>query len=253
MIMEKRSININREAQQSVRIQTSVFNALEKSILVGIAKRLPKWVKSDGLTAFGIFGSMVVALGFILSNIDIHYLWLSSLGLVINWFGDSLDGTIARVRGTQRRIYGFFLDHNVDGITISIMAIGAGLSPFVHLPLAMGVLVSYLLLSIYVYISAHLKGEFKLTYAKMGPTEFRILIILMNTVFMYVPCIRDFRRDFTVFDRTMTFTLFDYGVALIMIILLVIYVTTLVQDIRAYAILDPLPEPKTDESSDRCH
>ena len=249
--MEKRNIKINREAQQSVRIQTSVFNALEKSILVGIAKRLPRWIKSDGLTALGVFGSMVVALGFILTNIDIHYLWLSSLGLVINWFGDSLDGTIARVRGTQRRIYGFFLDHNVDGITISIMAVGAGLSPYVHLPLAMGVLVAYLLLSIYVYISAHLKGEFKLTYAKMGPTEFRMLIIVMNTVFMYVPLIRDFERTFTVFGRSMTFTLFDYGVAGIMLILLVIYVMTLVQDIRTYAIMDPLPEPKPETPEDK--
>ena len=248
--MEKRNIKINREAQQSVRIQTSVFNALEKKILVSIAKHLPKWIKSDALTALGVFGSMVVALGFILTNYDIHWLWLSSLGLVINWFGDSLDGTIARVRGTQRRIYGFFLDHNIDGITISIMAIGAGLSPYVHLPLAMGVLVVYLLLSIYVYISAHLKGEFKLTYAKLGPTEFRILIIIMNTIFMYVPFIRDYTHKIVIGGRAMTFSLFDYGIAVILVILLVIYIVTLIQDIRSYAIMDPLPDPKAEQKTE---
>ena len=149
------------ERQQSKRIQTSILNGIEHKVLVAMAKHMPKWVTSDMLTATGVVGAIVVALGYVLSNFDIRYLWIASLGLVINWFGDSMDGTLARVRNCQRPVYGFFLDHNIDGITIAIMCVGAGLSELVSLYLAMGVLTVYLLLSIYVYINAHLKNEFK--------------------------------------------------------------------------------------------
>ena len=147
--------------EQSRRIQTSVLNAAEKRVLVWLAQRQPRWVTSDGLTAIGVAGAIIVALGYILSNYHIGWLWLASLGFVINWYGDSLDGTLARVRGLERPIYGFFLDHNVDGITMAIMCIGAGLSGMLNLYIAMAVLAVYLMLSISVYINAHLKNEFK--------------------------------------------------------------------------------------------
>lgn len=92
--------------EQSKRIQTSVLNAAEKKVLVWLAQRQPRWVTSDMLTAIGVVGAIVVAVGYILSNRHIGWLWLSSLGFVINWYGDSLDGTLARVRGTQRPVYG---------------------------------------------------------------------------------------------------------------------------------------------------
>ena len=94
------------------------------------------------------------------------------LGLVINWYGDSLDGTLARVRNTQRPIYGFFIDHSLDAITICIMCIGAGLSPMFKLDVALVVLAGYLVLSIYTYVCTILKDEFRLTYSSFGPTEF---------------------------------------------------------------------------------
>ena len=128
---------------------------------------------------------MVCALGFILANVNVYYLWLSSLGLVINWYGDSLDGTLARVRNTQRPIYGFFIDHSLDAITICIMCIGAGLSPMFKLDVALVVLAGYLVLSIYTYVCTILKDEFRLTYSSFGPTEFRLVIIIINT-FVYV-------------------------------------------------------------------
>ena len=166
--------------ETSQRIQTSLLNAAEKRILIWLAQRQPSWVTSDMLTFLGVGGAVICALGFLLSCWNIQWLWLSSLGLVINWYGDSLDGTLARVRNTQRPVYGFFIDHTLDAITICIMCIGAGLSPMLRLDIAMLILAGYLCLSIYTYIGAILKGEFRLTYSSFGPTEFRLLKTLME-------------------------------------------------------------------------
>ena len=111
----------------AVRIQTSILNALEKKVLVWLAERQPKWVTSDMLTYIGTFGAAVIAVGYILSAWNINFLWLSSLGFIINWYGDSLDGTLARVRQTQRPIYGYYLDHTIDTINEVMIFIGVGL------------------------------------------------------------------------------------------------------------------------------
>ncbi|WP_297645398.1 CDP-alcohol phosphatidyltransferase family protein [uncultured Bacteroides sp.] len=173
--------------EESNRIQTSLLNAMEKKVLVWLAERQPAWMTSDILTYTGVLGAVICAVGFILAHIDTGYLWLSSFGLFVNWYGDSLDGTLARVRHAQRPIYGFFIDHTLDAVTICIMCIGAGLSPMFRLDVAMLVLAGYLVLSIYTYISTILKDEFRLTYGSFGPTEFRLAVILMNTIFMYTP------------------------------------------------------------------
>ena len=183
--------------EQSKRIQTSLLNGAEKKVLVWLAERQPRWMTSDILTGIGVVGAVIVAVGYFLSNYHIGWLWLASLGFVINWYGDSLDGTLARVRNTQRPIYGFYLDHNIDGITMAIMCIGAGLSDMLNLYIAMAVLAVYLLLSISVYINAHLKGEFKLTYAGMGPTEFRLIMIVVNTLFATIVPLREWGVSFS--------------------------------------------------------
>ena len=121
------------ETKQSVRIQTSILNAAEKKLLVRIAAHLPSWVTSDLMTFTGFLGAIIIATGYVLSNININFLWLSSFGFLVNWFGDSLDGTIARVRNQQRPSYGFFLDHNIDCINEAIMFTGAGLSRLMNL------------------------------------------------------------------------------------------------------------------------
>ena len=112
--------------ETSTRIQTSILNALEKKALVWLAGKQPRWVTSDVLTYIGVLGAVVCAVGFALANLDIRYLWLSSLGLVINWYGDSLDGTLARVRNKLRRLYVFFIDITLVEFTISIMCICDG-------------------------------------------------------------------------------------------------------------------------------
>ena len=150
--------------ENSQRIQTSILNSLEKKALIWLAHRQPRWMTSDMLTYIGVLGAVICAVGFILANWNLHWLWLSSFGLFVNWYGDSLDGTLARVRNTQRPVYGFFIDHSLDAITICIMCIGAGLSPMFKLEIAMLVLAGSLVLSIYTYIGTILKGEFLLTY-----------------------------------------------------------------------------------------
>ncbi len=223
----------------AVRIQTSVLNALEKKVLVWLAERQPAWMTSDILTLIGTFGSLVIAAGYILSSMNINWLWLSSLGFVINWYGDSLDGTLARVRKCQRPVYGYYLDHTVDAVNEVIMFVGIGLSGLVHLELALSVLVLYLLMTVNVSINAHLKKEFRLTYAKMGPTEFRIIMILINTLFALIRPLRDFSHEVVIFGHEISFGAMDYIAVVILVILCVMHVTSVVQDAREYARIDP--------------
>ena len=226
--------------ETSRRIQTSVLNAVEKRILVWLALRQPRWMTSDILTAIGVVGAVVVAVGYVLSNYHVGWLWLSSLGYVINWYGDSLDGTLARVRGTQRPIYGFYLDHNIDGITITIMCVGAGLSALLNLYIGMAVLAVYLLLSISVYINAHLKGEFKLTYAGMGPTEFRLIMVVVNTLFVFVAPLREWNIFLSLNRMSVRLGALDIVGIIIFVILVLIYVNNFVHDAEDYAKEDPV-------------
>lgn len=226
----------------AVRIQTSILNAQEKKVLVWLAQRQPKWMTSDILTYFGTFGAVVIAAGYILSAWNINFLWLSSLGLIINWYGDSLDGTLARVRNTQRPIYGYYLDHTVDAINEVMIFVGVGLSGLMHLNIALLGLVMYLLMTINVSINAHLKKEFKLTYAKLGPTELRLLMILVNTLFILIRPLREFSHSFTLCGNEFTFKAMDYIGICIVIVLALMHLTTVRHDIKGYAEIDPMPK-----------
>ena len=226
----------------AVRIQTSILNAAEKKVLVWLAQRQPHWVTSDLLTLTGTLGAVVIATGYILSARNINFLWLSSLGFLINWYGDSLDGTLARVRNTQRPIYGYYIDHTMDAICEVIIAIGIGLSGLVSLSLALMVIIGYLLLTINVSINAHLKKEFLLTYFGLGPTEFRLIMILVNTAFIIFPSMASFQGLIVIGDTWVAYKAMDVVAAVILVILLIIYTVTVVKDARDYAKRDPLPK-----------
>jgi phosphatidylglycerophosphate synthase len=175
------------DKKDAVRIQNSILSKAEKRVLIWIAKRLPRWISSDHLSWLGLFGAFIAGGGYFLSNWGKEFLWISSLGFFVNWYGDSLDGTLARVRNKQRPVYGFFLDHNIDGLTGLIICIGAGVSPFISFSVAMLILAGYYLLTIFTHINTYLKGEFKISYGGFGPTELRIVIVLINTLFIYLP------------------------------------------------------------------
>ena len=232
--------------KKAERIQTSFLNGIEKKALVWLAARQPKWMVSDMLTFIGTLGAIVIAAGYILSSQSIHFLWLSSLGFIINWYGDSLDGTLARVRDMQRPIYGYYLDHTVDCINEAFMFLGVGLSPLMNLPLALMILVVYLFLTINVSVNAHLKGEFKLTYLKLGPTEFRVFAILVNTLFILVRPLRDFSKQMDILGHPAELRALDVAGIIVLVLLVAIYLITIITDARAYAKADPMPEKKKD-------
>jgi phosphatidylglycerophosphate synthase len=225
----------------AVRIQTSVLNAAEKKVLVWLAQRQPRWMTSDILTYIGTFGAIVIAAGYVLSAWNPAFLWISSMGFVINWYGDSLDGTLARVRNLQRPVYGYYLDHTIDAINEVIIFVGVGLSGLIHLEIALLALVMYLLMTINVSINAHLKKEFRLTYAKMGPTEFRIIMIIINTLFALVRPLREFSHEFVLFGHDLVFGALDYIGVVIVIILAVLHLAEVRKDVRDYAEMDPMP------------
>src|SRR5216117_2902914 len=153
----------------------------EGRILRALAARVPRSIRSNHLTAIGLIGAAGAGTAYALTTYNHAWLWVASLMLVVNWLGDSLDGTLARVRGTQRPKYGYYLDHVVDAFSTAVIGLGMGLSPYVYLGLALGIVVVYLAMSINVYLESTVFGVFKISYGRIGPTEVRLLLILLNT------------------------------------------------------------------------
>ena len=226
----------------AIRIQTSLLNAVEKKALVWLAKRQPSWMTSDILTYIGTFGAVLIAAGYILTRYNINFLWLSSFGFIVNWYGDSLDGTLARVRNRQRPIYGYYIDHTVDCVNEFMIFIGIGLSGLMHIELALLILAFYFMLTINVSINAHLKKEFRLTYAKLGPTEFRLIAIIANTILLAIPQLTGFATTFIVAGMSVTLASLDYIGIIILIALVAIYLYNIVKDAKGYALIDPMPK-----------
>lgn len=229
-----------KSSETSVRMQTSILNGVEKKALTFLADRQPRWMTSNILTGIGTFGAIVISLGYILSQININYLWLSSLGFVINWYGDSLDGTLARVRNKQRPIFGYYIDHTVDIINELLIFLGLGLSGLICFDLSLFILIVYMMLTLNVSINAHLKKEFKLTYAKLGPTEFRVLAIIFNTVCIYCPAISDSVMEISMFGKDIVLGSLDIAGVFVLLVLIIMYIVTVLNDIKDYDKIDPM-------------
>ena len=155
--------------------------APERRVLRWIAARLPQRVMPDHMTLLGVAAAAGIAGAYAASNGSRAWLWVASALLVVHWLGDSLDGTLARVRGIERPKYGYYLDHLVDALATACIGIGLGLSP--HMLLIVGVLivVGYLILSINTYLETYAFGTFALGYGRVGPTEMRLVLIALNT------------------------------------------------------------------------
>ena len=232
--------------KKAVRIQNSILNGAEKKALAWLAERQPKWVVSDMLTLVGIIGALMIGAGFVLCSKNINWLWLSIAGFVVTWYGDSLDGTLARVRNTQRPLYGYYLDHTVDCFNEAFMFLGLGLSYLMRLDIALMILIVYLFLTVNVSVNAHLKSEFKLTYGKLGPTEFRVIACLLIMCVIFFPCIREFHTSMHFLGREVALTALDIAGLVILAVLVLIYLVTVIQDARGYAKADPMPERRDD-------
>ena len=154
----------------------------EKRALTAIARRLPRWVLPDDLTALGVAAAIGICIAYQATNASRAWLWVASALLIVHWLGDSLDGTLARVRRIERPRYGYYLDHLVDAFSTVCIGIGLGLSPFMLLSTGSLIVVAYLMLSINVYLESYALGRFAIGYGRIGPTEVRVVLVALNVM-----------------------------------------------------------------------
>ena len=164
------------------REKTFLLARPEGRVLEWIARRLPAWVMPDHLTALGVLAAIGIAAAYALSNQDPLWLWAASALLVVHWLGDSLDGTLARVRRSERPRYGYYLDHLVDAIATTLIGVGLGFSPYMLVATGLVLVVAYLVLSINTYLETNTLGVFSLGYGRLGPTEARVGLVAINTL-----------------------------------------------------------------------
>jgi phosphatidylglycerophosphate synthase len=216
-----------------LREHTSVLADAEKRLLVWLAGHMPARVNSDHLTALGALALVTTGAAFAVARLDRQALLLVPIFLAMNWFGDSLDGTVARVRGHQRPRYGYYLDHVVDLATTTALFAGIGMSGLMHPLWAASVLVGYLLLCAESFLATHAVGVFRLAFAGVGPTELRLLLAA---------------GAITAFTRTTAspfglgpFLLFDIGAAVGVTGMTVAFVVSAVRNARVLYRAEPLP------------
>lgn len=170
--------------QPETRVQQSVLTALEKRVLHWLAVRMPAGINSDHLTLLALFAMVSVGASYWLSRYTPIGLVLATVWLAVNWFGDSLDGTLARVRGQQRPRYGYYVDHVVDVVGVLFLFAGLGLSGYLHPGVAAALLMAYFLLSLEIYLATHSLGRFRMSFFGVGPTELRLVLAAMNAALL---------------------------------------------------------------------
>ena len=186
--------------KEASRVQLSVLAPIEKRCLIWLAHHLPSWIHSDHLTTLGLVAMFLAGLSYWLARWNRMALWLAVFWLAVNWFGDSLDGTLARVRNKQRPRYGFYVDHVVDAFGALFLVGGLALSGYMSKMVALGLLILYLMLSIEVYLATYSLGIFRLSFWKLGPTELRILIAIGNLVLFFHPVVHIQGQRYRLFD-----------------------------------------------------
>jgi len=212
-----------------LRIQQNVLATSERRLLTWLCARMPGWIQPDLLTAFGLFGAALVLAGYTTSLLDEDWLWLCVAGYIVHWFGDSLDGSLARFRSTERPRYGYFLDHSCDGLATFMILLGIGLSPYVRLEIALIALAGYLLLSIHAFLSVKVLGEMRLSYLSAGPTELRIVLIALTFAMLVFG---DAEREMTQMNG------FDYFVGGVGILLIALFIVQTLRTSRKLSELE---------------
>lgn len=190
----------NTGFKDAERKQLSFLAAAEKKTLIWLAHRMPAWVNSDHLTVLGFIAMFAAGACYWRASQDRRALIGVIVALAVNWFGDSLDGTLARVRNRLRPRYGFYVDHITDAIGTFFLMGGLALSSYMSPYIALGLLVAYLLLSIEVYLTTYTVGSFHLSFWSFGPTELRLLLCIGNIALFYRPVVTLFGRRLLLFD-----------------------------------------------------
>jgi phosphatidylglycerophosphate synthase len=193
----------------------------------------------DHLTALGMTASAGIGASYLLTNRSESWLWAASGFLIVQWFGDSLDGSLARYRRIERPRYGFYLDHLTDAFSTVMIGLGLGLSPYMLLAVGLSIVIAYLVLSINVYLETHVFGEFSLGYGMLGPTEVRVVLLVLNTTALLLGAI-----PFQLIDIGMTaFDIAGMAAALGMMVLLL---TRSASNLRRLAELEPAGKVRKD-------
>lgn len=180
---------VSRVVGNARRIQASFLAGVEKKTLIWLAERMPASINSDHLTALGFVGQIAAGVFYALSRWNRYHLLAVIACLAVNWLGDSLDGTLARVRQKQRPRYGFYVDHMVDSFGAVAMMGGLALSGYMHPWIAIGLLLGFLVLSIQSYLATYTLGEFRLSFWNFGPTELRLLLAIGNLALLRWPVV----------------------------------------------------------------
>jgi len=213
-----------------VREQRSILAAAEKRLLIFIAERLPRGINSDHLTSLALAAMGLAGAAFAAARWDRRALWLVVVALVLNWFGDSLDGTLARVRHAERPRYGFYVDHVLDIAGATLLFGGLACSPFITPSIALTLLIAYLLVAGEVFLTTAVRGVFKMSVGGIGPTELRIILAAGAMALL---------RDPYVSIGTRTVRLFDLGGALAAAGLLAVFVVSVLRNASALAVAEP--------------
>jgi phosphatidylglycerophosphate synthase len=181
-------------------LQESLVAPAEKRILIWLAARTPAWINSDHLTLLGFVSQCFVGVCYALSRLNADMLIVGVACIALNWLGDSLDGTLARIRNRQRPRYGFYVDHISDTIAAFFLIAGLAMSGYAHPVIAFGMLIAFLMLSIETYLATYTLGKFRLSYWIFGPTEIRILLAVGNLALLRNPTVGLFNRRVLLFD-----------------------------------------------------
>ena len=194
------------KSAEHTRVNDILLGPLERPTLHWLAAHMPAWVTPDTCTTIGSLGAFLTLVSYGLSNLSPNFLWLASLGFLINWFGDSLDGTLARYRHIERPRYGYYIDHTIDVVCQVMIFLGLGLTPYVSFNIACLALIGYLLLSALVFLRTHVAGEFKISYGKLGPTESRAIAVLLNTAMFFfgMKTVAVFQAKISIYDLFVT-------------------------------------------------
>lgn len=227
--------SIFQMASQTPRHTTESFlQPLERPTVRWLCVHMPVGVNPDHLTMVGMLGAAVVFIGYLLSSRDPLFLWLANFGLILHWFGDSLDGTLARFRKIERPKYGYFLDHTTDVLGEVMITLGLGLSSFVRFETACLALIVYLMLSILAFVKAQVSGVLEVAFFGIGGTELRIGIFALNVLMFLAP-------PKPVLTLWAPLSLVDLGVLAAAAMGLVAFVIALWQESRRLAREEPLP------------
>ena len=213
--LDRFKIQYKRDEQNA--INTGLTAHAEEKAKEWICPRIPQWVNSDMLTVLGFLSSFIIAAGFVLGFANRWYLILVVVGLILNWFGDSFDGSLARYRHKTRPNYGYYIDHITDGLTVTVLGLGLGLSGFIRVEIALAFIIMYLMLMMHVELVTYVENEFKYSFGLFGPTEFRIIGILLAVVMFFLPV-----KYFDIWGYTLTqYDLFATFAVVVMFIILI--------------------------------